>query len=207
MTRRPSPVWGRDLSSHDKSGPQTLGKMAAVLLTLLFAGTACSDDDPRGDSGRRSAAVSTTVAAASSTSWPASSPAEPVATDLADGQHFGFLKSVDAGGRTIGIDIAQWLTGAAANTAYAEETGDNSGAPNDYFIKNVNPRLRTLKDAEITVQNIAPPRYPQVDATDVASNLRDLARFVADTDASPRFLAWVTLRGGVVVELHEQYVP
>lgn len=58
---------------------------------------------------------------------------------------FGFLNQVSAS--EIVADYAQWLTGEEANQA-AFEDGEipsvEEGVPNDYYIRNVNPRLRTL---------------------------------------------------------------
>ena len=48
-----------------------------------------------------------------------------------------------SGPATITFDLIQFFTGEAATKAAAED-GQGSPAPNDYYIRNVNPRLRTL---------------------------------------------------------------
>jgi hypothetical protein len=67
------------------------------------------------------------------------------------------LQAVDADRRKVTFDLIQYLTGDAATRAAAED-GEESPPPNDYYIRNVNPRLRTLPvraDASITVNLLA----------------------------------------------------
>ena len=52
-------------------------------------------------------------------------------------------KTVDPGQQTITFDLIQFFTGEAATKAAAED-GQESPPPNDYYIRNVNSRLRTL---------------------------------------------------------------
>ena len=67
---------------------------------------------------------------------------------LEDGRHFGYIHSVDVEGRTVEFDLAYWLSGEEANQAYQEATGDTGPVPNDHFVVNDNPRLRTLPLAQ-----------------------------------------------------------
>lgn len=48
-------------------------------------------------------------------------------------------------GRTLTVDVIQFLTGREAEEAYhRDHPEDPLGPPNDYYILTVNPRLRTL---------------------------------------------------------------
>ena len=60
---------------------------------------------------------------------------------LADGQHAVRIDAV--GEHTLTVDVIQWLSGKEADDAYAEETGDTSGVPNDYFIRNSSTESRS----------------------------------------------------------------
>jgi spore germination protein GerM len=61
---------------------------------------------------------------------------------------FAFLTSV--GGDELVADYAQWLTGEEANRAAIEdgEIAEGDTVPNDYYIRNLNPQLRTLPVAD-----------------------------------------------------------
>jgi len=75
-------------------------------------------------------------------------PAAPVPStgeELANGRHVVHVTDVSLEDRTITVDVIEWLTGASADEAYAADTGDTSGAPNDYFVRNTEIDLRTLE--------------------------------------------------------------
>jgi hypothetical protein len=71
---------------------------------------------------------------------PSASPA------LAEGRSFGYIKSVNAAGSTLVFDLAQFFTGDAAIKAAQEDgvIGSGETLDNDYYIRNVNPLLRTV---------------------------------------------------------------
>jgi hypothetical protein len=115
-----------------------------VLTVVLVAGLAgCGSDDSQSDGSGTPPTASTAA------------PAQPAATDapstgqageaaqLEDGRHPVLLERVDLAGRTVTVDLVQWFTGEAATKAAAED-GEESPPPNDYYVRNVNPRLRTL---------------------------------------------------------------
>ena len=143
---------------------------------------------------------------------------EPVPTPvqevpLEDGRHFGFVRSVDVSGRTIEFDLAYWLSGEEANHAYQEATGDTGPAPNDHFVVNDNPKLRTLP--------LSPElRLRLLDWNHCCDTFfdGDLALFaqaiqtqgdITDGDLIYRGQGqwWITVRDGVVTEIEEQYSP
>jgi hypothetical protein len=139
-------------------------------------------------------------------------PDEPDAaatTDLPDGRHAVLLHSADLPGRQLTVDVIQFLTGEQARLAYAEDhPEDPDGPPNDYHIRNVNPRLRTLPvatDVEVTLVHLGEG------AVEVASTwatlLDDLSSEPADHDLMSYNPFWLTLSGGVVTRIEEQYLP
>jgi hypothetical protein len=155
--------------------------------------------------------VDDTPAASTPGSPSASGAAEPSATPrstaLPDGRHATYIKAVDTDRRTIDVDVVQWLTGAEADQAYYEETGDSSGVPNDYFIKNENTLMRTYEvgdSAEITVIWME-GEGASADLDPDPISFEELATYVADRPGTPPF--WIELAGGVVQKIEEQYIP
>lgn len=125
--------------------------VGSVLAPLVLLG--CGSDD--------SASTSTTAASTSTTSTEASTttvaqsgatsttvPESGAAGDaLPAGRNVVFVRAVDLVGRTVTVDLAEFLTGDAA-IAKAKAAGDLDEScncvPNDYYISNVNPKLRTV---------------------------------------------------------------
>jgi hypothetical protein len=198
--------------------------LAVGLVALASAG--CGGNDPAvapttttadamspSPSSDGSAEPSTTVpVAVSGTSSTAPAPPEPSGANdaLADGRHAGYLRGVDEGKRTVVVDVIQFLTGEAAVKAAAAD-GRGSDVPNDYYIRNVNPRLRTLPLAasvEVTVLEVELGGNDA--ARSVTADVAALARIVAhdvqasSTDANPY---WLTVAGGRVAKVEQQYLP
>ena len=65
----------------------------------------------------------------------------PGTSVLGDGRWFGYVDSADT--TSIEFDLACWFSGDEAILAAAED-GEESPPPNDYYIRNVNPQLRTV---------------------------------------------------------------
>jgi hypothetical protein len=132
---------------------------------------------------------------------------------LEDGTHFGYVRSVDQVAGEIVFDLAYFLTGEEANRAYQEETGETGPVPNDYFVDNDNPRLRTLL--------LAPDvRLRLLDWNECCETFfdGDLGPFaeaiqtqgdVIDGGRLYRGLSqwWITVVDGVVTQIEEQYTP
>src|SRR5690606_9602937 len=93
-----------------------------------------------------------------------------------DGLHPARLRTVDAAGRTVTVDVVQFLTGDAAASAAAEDGGEVP-PPNDYWVRNENDLLRTLpvsEDARIVTNTLTAAETG--DATeDVEVDLQRLA--------------------------------
>lgn len=132
-------------------------------------------------------------------------------TDLSDGRHPSYLHGVDRSGRTLTVDVIQFLTGQAAVDAYHEEHPDDpDGPPNDYYIVNVNPRLRTLEVApDVTVALVR--LHDDGDADLDQGTWAELPDYLAVNRPEDERLSWnpywITLEGGIVVAIEEQYLP
>jgi hypothetical protein len=147
------------------------------------------------------APTATTAALATNAATPTT--AEPVV--LADGRHPVYLKTVDPDGRTITFDLIQFFTGEAATKAAAEDNKE-SPPPNDYYIRNVNPRLRTLPvapDAPITV-NVLAAQTTGSSTKDVSVTLEKLAGYFPNSGTPP---FWITVAQGQVTKMAQQFLP
>jgi hypothetical protein len=182
------------------SAPQRVRRLGAALLILLAAAAlgACGGSEEPGGAGGTTA---TSAAPASTAAGPATS--EPVV--LADGRHPVYLKTVDPDRQTITFDLIQFFTGEAATKAAAED-GEESPPPNDYYIRNVNPRLRTLPvaaDAPITV-NVLAAQSTGSSTKDVSVTLAKLASYFPNSGTPP---FWITVSQGQVTKIAQQFLP
>ena len=174
-------------------------QLAAALLTLLMTAAlgGCGGSKQPGEASGAAA----TTAAAMSTAAPTTT--EPVV--LADGRHPVFLKKVDPDRQTITFDLIQFYTGDAATKAAAEDHKE-SPPPNDYYIRNVSPRLRTLPvrvDAPITV-NVLAAQSTGSATKDVSVTLAKLASYFPNTGTPP---FWITVDQGQVTKIAQQFLP
>jgi hypothetical protein len=120
---------------------------------------------------------------------------------LADGRHPVFVTGVDPGRRTVQFDVIQFYRGHQATREAAKDHRE-SPPPNDYYIRNVNLRLRTLPvraDATITVNSLGFGSQ-----ADHPVSLARLAALVRAPDWPP---FWITVRHGQVVKISQQWVP
>ena len=174
-----------------------MGRSIAALLILLMTaavGGCGGDEQPGGAAGTpATTAAPTPTTAATATTEPAV---------LADGRHPAYVKSVDPDGQTVTFDLIQFFSGDAATKAAAED-GEESPPPNDYYIRNVNPRLRTLAvraDAIVTVNSLGFGGQAERPVS-----LAKLATLTRPHDDWPPF--WITVRHGQVVKIAQQWVP
>jgi len=136
---------------------------------------------------------------------------------VGDGRHFGYVKSVDASTTpaTIQVDVAEFLSGEEANAA-AEEDGaiaEGEGVPNDYYIRNEEKDVVTLYVAgDVRVTHIQCPDScvegipGQFDA--FATSFDDTGeKSLADEYRGAQSQYWITVEGGEVVAIDEQYLP
>lgn len=126
--------------------------------------------------------------------------------DLADGRHPVFIEEVNLARGTMVVDVIQFLTGEEARQAYLRDHPDDpDGPPNDYYILNTNPRLRSG-----VVAAGAPIRLVKMEQTSSAeledADLNELAEFVRSIEPSV-VPFWITVAGGQITAVEEQYVP
>jgi hypothetical protein len=171
---------------------------ALLILLMTAAVDGCGGSDEPGGAG---GAPATTAAPASTAGTPTTS--EPAS--LADGRHPVYLKSVDPDRQTITFDLIQFYTGEAATKAAAEDNKE-SPPPNDYYIRNVNPRLRTLpvrSDAPITV-NVLAAGSTGSSTKDVSVTLVKLASYFPNSGTAP---FWITVEQVQVTKIAQQFLP
>ena len=173
-----------------------LGVVALVVLMTTAVGGCGGSDQTNGAGGTPATTIPATTAGAPTTS-------EPVV--LADGRHPVYIKTVDPDQQTITFDLIQFFTGDAATKAAAED-GEESPPPNDYYIRNVNSRLRTLpvrSDAPITVNVLAAGSTGSA-TKDVALTLAELATYFPNSGTAP---FWLTVDQGQVTKAAQQFLP
>lgn len=187
-------------------------RIAAILGIALIGplAVACSDDGggPRAASPP-TAAPSATAAAPSTGRDTDTSPATPAAaapaqTDGADGVQVARVVRVDPAAGTVTVDVIQFLTGDAATRAAAED-GAEVPPPNDYYIRNVSSRLRTLpvaSTAPITV-NVHGAQESGSATTNIPKTLAELAGIQHLENGAFR----LTLQDGQVIRIAEIYLP
>jgi len=142
-----------------------------------------------------------------------SQPSPPADAALEDGRHFGYVRSVDTEAGAIEFDLAYFLSGEEANQAYQEATGDTGPVPNDHFVVNDNPMLRTLTlspDLRLRLLdwNHCCETFFEGDLSLFAQAIEQQTD-VTDGDLIYRGQSqwWITVENGVVTEIEEQYSP
>ena len=180
-----------------------------VLVVALAVGLAAcggSDESPADGTAAEPATAGASPAEPASTAAPATTaPAGQSAegAELESGRHPVVVQQVDVAGRTVTFDLVQWFEGDAAAKAAAED-GEESPPPNDYYIRNVNPRLRTLPvatGARLTLTRQTLGQGGGNAAGGVPVNLAMVAANGRD------HLFWATVQGGRIQRLEEQYIP
>jgi hypothetical protein len=177
------------------------GELTAVSLftvVSMLGLAACGSDGDSSGGGAAQPTAAPATAGPATTGAPAGEPAQ-----LADGRHPVIVKQVNVGGRTVTFDLIQWFEGDAAAKAAAED-GQESPPPNDYYTRNVNPRLRTLpvtSGARITLTRLTVGQGGGNAAGPVPADLATVAA------SGVGHIFWATVAGGQIQALEEQYVP
>jgi hypothetical protein len=188
-----------------------------LLLALVLSTAACAED--AGSSATTGPETDPTGATATGSTAPSDSPTASESptvgpeAELEDGRHFGFVKTVDIEGLALEFDLAYFLTGDEANEA-AEEHGEEVPVPNDYYIVNDNPRLRTLgvaPDLEILLfdwnrccDETFPAGFEEFAQAIAAGEPLTIGDRLYYGAFSPY---WLTVEGGAVTRIEEQYLP
>ena len=126
----------------------------------------------------------------------------PGTTVLGDGRWFGYVDSADA--TAIEFDLACWFGGEGAILA-ADEDGEESPPPNDYYIRNVNPQLRTISVGSMADAFWLPNTGDPSTQTTVSYTDWLVGRTARGSGYQPG--VWVTIVGGEAVFIEEQFVP
>ena len=130
-----------------------VGAIVAAMLVFGLGYLLGSGNDEQAEASPATTAPPTTEAPSpteteSETSSPTASPVatdEPASDTLPDGRYFVQLTDIQGGEEgplLLQYDLAYFLTGEEANQAAADR-GLETPVPNDYFIVNDNPKLRT----------------------------------------------------------------
>lgn len=175
----------------------------SVVLVALLAGCGGGDGPAAGPSP-----ATTTATTPATDATPTPGPSEPV---LADGRHPVYVTAVDMAQRRLTFDLIQFLTGGTAHDAYVKDHPDDpEGPPNDYYIVDDNPRLRTLPvepGLEVIVYWLG-----SGGASTERIGFDELMDYFA-TNPAPEdgrlWFApfWLTVQDGVVVAMDEQFIP
>lgn len=177
--------------------------VSVLVLALAVGVVACGSDEAPSD-GTAAVPVETGASPGGPGSTAAPAPATEGA-ELDDGRHPVVVQRVEVGGRTVTFDLVQWFQGDAAARAAAED-GEESPPPNDYYIRNVNSRLRTLpvrSDAPITV-NVLAAQSTGSSTKDVSVTLDELASYFPNSGTAP---FWLTVEQGQVTKIAQQFLP
>ena len=152
-----------------------------------------------------STASTTSTTAATTTTTDVTSLAEgsgctPGSTTLPDGRWFGIVDSADASSVT--FDLACWFTGDAAAVAAAQD-GEESPPPNDYYVRNANPMLRT-----IPVGSLAEVAWMPTPGDPSTVEVISYPEWVTDRlSRSFQPPVWLNIEGGEIISIEEQYIP
>jgi Flp pilus assembly protein CpaB len=118
---------------------------------------------------------------------------------LADGRHAVLLKAIDPAHGTVTFDVVQFFRDEEAAREAAKDHQE-SPPPNDSYMRNVNPRLRTLPvgaGANITANQLAGSNQ------DIPVSLARLASLTRQGSG----VFWLTVRNGEIVQVAEQWSP
>ena len=137
----------------------------------------------------------------------------PAPATLADGTYFGFVERIDTGSDAMAFDLACFYTGDEANEQAAQR-GDEVPVPNDVYIVNDNPATRDVPVDPGTELRLID--WNACCETSAAAELDALATAVAQGDfvefdgfryAGGLSPYWITIEGGRVMLIEEQYLP
>jgi hypothetical protein len=136
---------------------------------------------------------------------------------IADGRHFGYVRSVDAAASpaTIDVDVAEFLIGEEASAAAVEDgvIAEGEAVPNDYYVRNPEDDVLTLDVApDVRVTHV---QCPGSCTEGIPGQFDEFAASFADTSEKTlmdeyrgsQSQYWVTARDGEIAAIDEQYLP
>lgn len=186
------------------------GVVVGCALAAVLVAAGCVKKATPGASATTPASLATTPAASPSLGSEEGAGAAPV---LPDGRHPVYLTGLDVTGRKLTFDLIQFLTGEEAKKAWvAAHPDEPDGPPNDYFIVNQNPKLRTMDFADPVTVIIVDMSGGGVGSKEIA--LAGLPARLADTkpaEAGDKRLSynpyWLTVEHNKITRIEEQFLP
>jgi hypothetical protein len=126
----------------------------------------------------------------------------PEGNTLPDGIWFGVLKSVTPATNAIGLDLACWYSGAAAQAA----SGSSAPVDNDYYVRNQNPKIYTLPTVtQVAVVPLATANGGFSGGSAPATTGVASAQAILNTQ-TPHYV-WVEITQGLVTVIQAQFTP
>lgn len=190
---------------RSRAASPIVGLVLALVMLAGMAGCGNVDEDTTDTSDTASDGTTTESDAGSSGSTnelaDGSGCTPGTETGLPDGRWYGLIEAIDD--NRVDFDLACWFTGAAAEAA-ATEDGAESPPPNDYYVRNVNPLVRTLEVADGTMV----VWYPDIGNPDSAETVSfdEWATVRNDRPGGP-LAVWIETTGGAITAIEEQWVP
>ncbi len=126
------------------------------------------------------------------------SPGTP--TTLPDGRWFGELRSIDTAASTVGLDLECLFTGDAANAAATADGASEVPVPDDVYIRNESPTIRTLHAVPLVSVGLLQNDGGSTSYEPTQSGVGAAGPLV---DRS----VWVHVVDGWVVAIQQQYFP
>lgn len=161
------------------------------------------------------------VAAADSASRARATVSLEAIVDPAFEEQLAFVEELDPETNTLVADYAEMLTGEEARAAAREDgfIGEEEDLPGDFYIRNQNPRLRTLTMSGAPVVVLI-ACYPEDGPciTEEAVDVEIWQELMDSPDGAEEMLGWswygqgslpywLTMDEDVVVQINEQYLP
>ena len=203
-------------------------RLVTLVAALALATGACSDGESTDDEG---AATTTTVERTTSTAATAEPTSETTTTvaapptppamchdgssdgvfDDESGTYATLLTDLDLDAGTISFDVVQWYVGDDATAAWQDEYHDDpQGPPNDYFVRNDNPTVRTAPvaaDATVFLVRMLEDQDADLDP----GTLDELPDYLASQPGADGYAShnhyWLSFSGGSVDRVCEQFTP
>jgi hypothetical protein len=190
--------------------PSRLPRLLAatgLAVTVLTLAAACSQQSAKDKTAASPAAAPGSTAQFGDGPAPtvtsiATGAAKTPAVLLADGRWPGFI--ADVGGKTVSMDLVEFLTGDAAAKAWKKKnpTSEQDSPDNDYFIVNDNAKLRDLPLASTVEAVVLAAANPGTEKTIAVSGLK---KHLGDQLSTTLF--WFTVQQGKVTKIEQQFLP
>jgi hypothetical protein len=204
---------GRHAGGTDARRRRNVIVVTAIVVGLLVFVIGYVVGASDGETAAPPSSSATTASAVSHTpSGKPSSSQEPSGDELPDGRYFVRLTDLQGGedgSQLVQYDLAYYYTGDEANQVAASH-GDETPVPNDVYVVNDNPKLRLATLG----QDFTVAYLPEGSGlTDPVSAPQE--RFLVwldeseQTDFPPMDVTywWITIDGGEVTKIEQQYQP